>query len=202
MRVPTKTFITASLLAIFPLFLNAQNLSKDKQKEPYLKVINSIFSRIGKDAVYKDSIALYAINFSIDLVKNNKGKVHVEQISANDTIGYKLFPSYKKLYSLDYKTLLGNKKRMKLVIPILISNVSATANKKYKKVDGSLLIDMDAAVNAAYSLYSTLPYNNSLDAKVSLQHRMYNATKNGNDKRVLMDITFLTPYFIQIVNIQ
>lgn len=192
--------IITSLLGIFPLLSNAQHENKSKQKKPYLRLIDSIVNRSIKSSELKDSIALYAINFSIDLIKNNDGKTSVTKISANDSLAYKLFPAYTKLYSINYTSLLGTRKKIRLVIPILISNISDTANKKYKKEDGSLLIDMQAAVNAAYSLYSTISYNNTKEAEVPVDHRIYKSTKDSSEERLTKDIVYLTPYVIQILN--
>lgn len=115
MKLFTKIFIISATLAyITPLFSIAQSLNKNKQKESYLKVVDSIFNRSIKTTELKDSIALYAINFSIDIVKNNNGKTTVTKINVNDSLAYKLFPTYTRLRSLNYGSLLGSRKKIEI----------------------------------------------------------------------------------------
>jgi len=190
------------LLNVIPLFSNAQESIKIAKNDNYLKRINLIINRGFKSEVLKDSIALYAINFKIDLVQKNPGKSVVTQIIANDSLAYKLFPAYKELYAINYNKLLKNRKRLTLVIPILISNISDTAKETQKNQDGNLLITMQSAVNAAYSLYSTNPYNNIEDSKVPVGHRIYKSKKDKNTERASKDIVYLNPYVVQILNIR
>lgn len=200
MKPPIKIILL--LLNIIPLFSNAQESVKTAKNDNYLKRIDKIINRGFKGEFLKDSIALYAINFKIDLVQKNPGKSAATQITANDSLAYKLFPAYKELYAINYNKLLKNRKRLTLVIPILISNISATAKETHKDQDGSLLIAMQSAVNAAYSLYDTNSYNNLKDSKVSVGHRIYKSKKDNNTERVSKDIVYLTPYIMQILNIR
>ncbi|KIO76913.1 hypothetical protein TH53_12535 [Pedobacter lusitanus] len=203
MKLFTKIFIISATLAyITPLFSIAQSLNKNKQKESYLKVVDSIFNRSIKTTELKDSIALYAINFSIDIVKNNNGKTTVTKINVNDSLAYKLFPTYTRLRSLNYGSLLGSRKKLRLIIPVLIVNISDTAKKKYKKEDGSLLIDMHGAVNAAYALYSTLPFNNIKEAHIPLENRLYKSKGDTNELKLKTNVVYLIPYLIHILNIR
>ncbi|MBB5637560.1 putative transcriptional regulator [Pedobacter cryoconitis] len=194
--------ITSFLVTILPVFSNAQNRLKKEQNTAYLKTVDSIFNKGFKSSELKDSIALYAFNFNIDLVKNNNGKTEIKQISVNDNLAYRLFPSYIRLNSVNFSSLMSNRKKLRLVVPILISNNSETAVKKYKKDDGNSLIDMQAALNIAYSLYSDIPYNNLKDANISLEHRIYRAKKDNNTERISKDIVYLNPYVIRILNIR
>ncbi|QNK64822.1 hypothetical protein H7F33_10220 [Pedobacter sp. PAMC26386] len=203
MKLSIKTLIITSILvSIFPLFSNAQNSAQTKQKYSYLKTIDSVINRGFKSAVLKDSISLYAINFRIDLTKNNAGKIEVSQIVANDSLAYKLFPSYKRFYSIDYNSLLGVRKKIRLIVPILIANISETAKKTYKKEDGSSLIDIQSAINTAYSLYSTISYNNLKEAEIPVEHRIQKSKMDTNNDRTSKDIVYLNPYIVQIVNIK
>lgn len=194
--------ITPFLVTILPVLSNAQKRVKKEQKISYMKTVDSIFNKGFKSSELKDSIALYAFNFSINLVKNNKGKTEIKQISVNDDLAYKLFPSYTRLNSVNFSSLMSNRKKLRIVVPILISNNSETAVKKYKKDDGSSLIDIQAALNIAYSLYSDIPYNNLKDANIPLEQRIYKAKKDNNTQRVSNDIVYLNPYVMQIVNIK
>lgn len=203
MKLSVRSFaITSFLLTILTFCANAQNSVKHVQKISYLKTLNSIFNNGIKSSELKDSIALYAINFSIELVKKSNGKATITNITVNDNIAYKLFPSYLRLNSIDFSSLLGQRKKIRLVIPVLIVNNSETAKKIYKKDDGSSLIDMQSAINVAYSLYSTMPYNNMKDANIPVEHRIYKSGKDENLERINTNIIYLAPYIINILNIR
>jgi len=171
-------------------------------KSTFMKSMDSFVNGGFKQDGLKDSIALYAINFRIDILKKPGGKIQVTNVSANDSLAYKLFPYYKKLYAIDYSTVIGNRKKVSLIIPILISNVSATAKKEYVKADGSNLVEMNAAVNAAFAMYSTIKYDNQKEANISLYERLYKSKNYKEEQDFNPDKVFLTPYVIKIVNIQ
>lgn len=171
-----------------------------KQKDRVLKTIDSIFIKGFDQHILKDSVAIYAINFRLKIARNKKGSAMVTEINANDSLGYRLFPSYKKLYSINYNALLGSKEKIILLIPVLISNTSSE-KRIYKKPDGSPLIDLGAALNAAYGLSSDMPYSNEQEAGVALNHRIfkyYNRTPKAADR--LRDVVLLNPYVWEIVN--
>jgi hypothetical protein len=194
--------IVFSVLCVLPSRSNAQNSLLTRQKNGVLKRIDSVIQKGFKDAFLKDSIGLYAVNFRLEITGKKGNKTLVTQIHANDSIAYRLFPSYKRLYSIDYSSIIGARKKITLIIPVLISNVSATAEKRYKKDDGSHIIGMDAAVNAAFALYSTIPYDNVNEAKVPVGHRLYKSMNHENEERINTDVVFLTPYLIDVLNIR
>ncbi|MBB5635328.1 fatty-acid desaturase [Pedobacter cryoconitis] len=71
----------------------------------------------------------------------------------------------------------------------------------YIKNDGSDLIDMNAAVNAAFAVYSTI---NMITEKRLISHFMkeYKSKNYVAEQDFDPNKVFLTPYFIKIVNIQ
>lgn len=186
---------------VLPLFSNAQKSLRKKQDRIVLKKIDEVITKGFKHIPLKDSIALYALNFRIEIVKRKGGRTTVMEVRANDSIAYRLFPFYKRLYSVDYSVLMGTRKKITLVIPILIANVSATAKKRYSKDDGTDLIEMDAAVNAAFALYSTIPYDNVIEAKVPIGHRVYKQIYQRNDADINTHMIYLMPHIITVLNI-
>ena len=202
MKKFTNIFITSCcfLIAISTV-ANAQS-SRKSTKAPFIKSIDSFVNGGFKSDELQDSIALYAVNFRVDLIKKNDGKIEIAGVSVNDSLAYKLFPSYKKLYTIDYRSVIGTRKKTSLIIPILISNISATAKKRYVKNDGSDLIDMNAAVNAAFAVYSTIKYDNRKESNISLYERIYRSKNYRAEQDFNPNKVFLSPYFIEIVNIR
>lgn len=172
-----------------------------RQKDRVLKTIDSIFIKGFTQNVLKDSVAIYAINFKLEITRNKKGNAMVKEINVNDSLGYRLFPSYKRLYTINYKALLGSKEKITLLIPVLIANTSSE-KRIDKKPDGNPLIDMQAALNAAYALSSDMPYDNEKEAGLALNHRIYKYYKRTpKAENRLKDIVLLNPYLWEIVNI-
>ena len=109
----------------------------------------------------KDTVALLAINFKLNIAKDKNGRARVTRIEANDTLGYKLFPNYKLLSTIDFQGLMGAQKTITFVIPILVYNLAEYSKyAEYQDKHGRTLIDMRATINAINALYSTMPYNN------------------------------------------
>nr|WP_121272536.1 hypothetical protein [Pedobacter schmidteae] len=201
MKKYTKLIAKVFALLIFlsmPLLSAAQASPDANQRKEILKVVDSIFNRGFKNGIVKDSIGLYVINFDLDIVKNKNG-TEVRRVGVNDELGYSLFPSYKKLYSINYNSLMGSKKRITLRIPVLVVN-SGIEKRIYRKEDGSPLIDLKAAYNAAYALISNVPYDNRKQAGMEYQLQSY-YVRNPKTAR-FKDIVLLNPYFIEIVNIK
>lgn len=199
MKEPFKLLIVALfILNIIPELSKAQGISGNTLKKDTFKRIDSIIHRTFRQDLLKDSAALYAINFEIEIIK--KGKcTKVLQIKANDSLAYELFPSFKDFYSFDYNVFMGSMRRIVLVIPVLIANTSS--EKQYKKDNGSALIDIQSAINVAYSLTSIIPYNNIKEAESPLEQRIYGHRKSNIAGRFIRNTIILNPYFIEIVNI-
>lgn len=196
-----KLLIVIFFLTIPILSFSQVSTNTNKQKDRVLKTIDSIVIRSFNQNLLKDSIALYAINFTVKVTRDKKGSARVLEVKANDSLAYELFPAYKKLYSINYNSLLGARQKITLLIPILISNTSSE-KKVYKKTDGSLLIDLAAALNVAYALTSDVPYNNKMDAEVALNQRIFKHYKtNPRSEDRLNDVILLNPYVWEIVNV-
>lgn len=171
---------------------------KEKQvNDPVL----SIYKILSNEGIHlKDSLAIYALNFEIDISKKEKITV-VTNITANDSLAFKLFPSYKSFYNLDFSSLMIGRNKIKLVVPILIYEGSPE-KITYRDKDGNPLISFNAAVNAAYALYSPLKYSNQNDANVPIGHRLYKSSKDKNQKVKLRELMIIEPIHIEIFNVR
>ncbi len=127
---------------------------------PLEKAFIKIFLKSRPSKILKDSVSMYAINFTIVVVKDKKNKTSVTKITANDSLGYVLFPQYVELKTLDYKELfLLGEKQISIIMPILIYG-HTEKEIKYRDADGNPLISLRSAANTAFHLYTDLPYNN------------------------------------------
>ncbi len=143
---------------------------------------------------FEDSVAIYSINFRVTIVKNSDTQTVVTKIVANDSLGYKVFPRYKDLEKINFTSLLGTKNEAVLVIPILIHG--ATTDKiRHRNKNGDPLINMQAAINAAYALYSDVPYNNIEDSEKYLPFRLKD---KYNNRSVFEDVILARPLICDI----
>jgi len=179
-RIVTITFITFFLVG-FLFQTKAQNITKTSNLKVLKKNIDSIFVKTFSYSTLKDSVAVYAINFKLEIIKNNKGKGVLNKIIATDSLGFKLFPAYKKLYSLNYSNWLNGKQKIYVIIPVLIYNISAKATSKYTRQDGKPLIDIETVSNA---------YSNSISSMIP------------NNNGWLNNVVLLEPYIVRILNIE
>lgn len=167
----TKTLLLTFLVIFQAAYLFAQTTDNEKQFSVIEKKIYRIFLYGNPGRVLKDSVSIYAINFRLTLEKKNDSQTTVSKIVVNDSLGYKLYPRYKELYDTNFIDLMGSDSHATLLIPILIYN--ATENKiRYKDENYMALINMQAAINAAYALYSTTAYSNLSDANENLMYRI------------------------------
>lgn len=68
--------------------------------------ILSIYKILSNESInIKDSLAIYALNFEINISKKEKTTI-VTHITANDSLAFKLFPSYKAFYAIDFSPLM------------------------------------------------------------------------------------------------
>lgn len=183
-----RIFSTLSIILTFGL-----SYAQKSDPDAAFKAIHKLFEQMQYPK--KDSLVIYALNFEVTITKLN-GKTKVINIEANDSLAYSILPNYKKLSSIDYSSLMGAKSKMRLVIPILIHG-SSLEKMIYKDKEGNPLISLNAAVNAAYSLYNPIKYNNNRDAEVPLGHRLYK--KSGKNSR-LWEVTIMEPIIVNITN--
>ncbi|WP_293783762.1 hypothetical protein [uncultured Pedobacter sp.] len=132
---------------------------------PLEKAFIQIFLKSSPGDILKDSVSMYAINFTVDVIKK-KNKTVVTGITANDSLGYRLFPKYNEVKKLDYAELfLPGEKRISIIMPILI--FGRTEKKiKYRDDDGNPLISLKTAANTAFHLYTDFPYNNLKEGNI------------------------------------
>ena len=145
-------------------------------------------------------MAIYALNFELSISKSNKGTI-VTKIAANDSLAFSIFPSYKKLSSIDFSSLMGTRSKVRVVVPILIYG-SSPEKMLHQDKHGNPLIDLNAAVNAAYALYRPYKYNNLKDAKELLGHIMWRDSGNEESKSSYWDVITLNPLIRVIYNIK
>lgn len=149
--------IVLLILGITPYSLKAQS---DEQRKIELKVL-SIMEPNYNLGVMQDTVALLAINFKLTINKDKNGRARVTRIEANDTLGYKLFPNYKRLSTINFQGLMGAEKTITFVVPFLVYNLAENSKyAEYQDKHGRTLIEMRNAINVIAALYSTMSYNN------------------------------------------
>lgn len=160
-----------SIITIRPIY--AQNLKKTATGNetpkitPLEKNFIKIFSRSDPSRILKDSVAMYAINFKIDVIKDKHNKTSVTKITANDSLGYILFPQNTELKKLDYTELfLAGEKKISIIMPILIY-MHTEKDIKYRDTSGKPLISLQSAANTAFHLYTDFPYSNLKEGQVT-----------------------------------
>lgn len=189
-----KLIFTCLLIAMY-LLTFAQNKIVE---HPPVQAVYRLFAdaRIN----IKDSLTIYALNFELNIVKK-QNKTIVTSISANDSLAYTLFPFYKKLSAIDFSLIIGEKKNVRLIIPIMIYG-SSPEKMINKDKNNNPLISFNAAVNAAYALYNPFKYNNNKDAEVPIGHLRFKATKERKPQREFWEAITMEPLLIQIHNIK
>lgn len=183
LSICTVLFITAS----DPTFSQTKK-NGSKEDAFYKQVKNSL----KLDYNFKDSVLVYAFNFKLEVVGNDKGKSKIINIIANDSLAYKMFPNYKGLYNADCTFINSRMGKFSIVIPILVF---------YKNHLDDPKIDMNAALNAAQSLYSTKQYNNERDSGQPFGY-LFNANLqryNGVSKPE--NVIFLPLRCVEILNL-
>ena len=95
--------------------VHAQMEADRKLNKDVTKILSSGFDL----SALKDSIAMYSSAIRID-VKMVKGKCIVQQLSANDSLIYKMFKGLDKLKIIDYSSIIGHRKTARIIIPIVI----------------------------------------------------------------------------------
>ncbi|WP_316785719.1 hypothetical protein [Pedobacter frigiditerrae] len=169
---------------------------KTKQVDLSTSIYNVLFE---SNIKIKDSLIIYALNFQLEIIKNGE-KTLVNQITANDSLAFTLFPSYKKLKSINFTSLMNGRKKIRLIIPILIYG-SSSGEKKHLDSEGRPLINLESAANAAYSLYSPSKFNNLHNANLNLLHRLYQQNKVFKEE-AFWEATTMNPIVYEIGNIK
>ncbi|SDH20453.1 hypothetical protein SAMN05421827_11910 [Pedobacter terrae] len=135
-----------------------QKTNKQNQDASIQKKIYSVFFKSSPKSFLKDSSAIYVFNFKLHIVKKTNGKAIAVKIVASDSLAYKLFPTYKKLYELDYSHLSNEDNSATLVIPIMIFTVGRDKKNEY-------LISTQAAINTLQDLNRNDDYDQDMAGK-------------------------------------
>ncbi len=188
-----KAFLIATLI-LFGSILRAQNKKID---DPTLAVYKLLTEQ---NIEIKDSLIIYSLNFELTISKVENRTI-VTNISANDSLAFQLFPSYKRFSAINFTTLMGSKNKIKLLIPILIYG-SSPEKMTHKDEEGNPLISLNAAVNAAYALYSPLKYDNERDAGVSLNHLLFKSSQDKKRDMQVREVMIMEPITIRIYTIR
>lgn len=72
-----------------------------------------------------DSTGLLAFAFEIVATKGQGGTVKVSSLKANDSIGYRVFPEYSALKSIDYSVFMRTRKKATFIFPVIIEVYSS-----------------------------------------------------------------------------
>ena len=168
--------------------VNAQERRSEKQLNLDKSIDNCL--RVD-DRLIKDSVFTYAFNFQLEAVRDDSNKVSIKSINCNDSLGFRLFPDYRKLASLDYSELQSYKKRFRILIPVIVF---------FKNHDENAKIRVDAALNFAFALYSPAPYNNEKEKEAYFQYRLNRHRRN--DFGSALNTIFLPIHYIQIHRIE
>ncbi|TCD28992.1 hypothetical protein EZ456_02195 [Pedobacter psychrodurus] len=84
MKINIRPAAVILLLLISFSLTKAQNAARTDDPKYLKKKIDSIFIKTFNDHILKDSIAIYAINFKLEIVKNEKGKAILANVTANE----------------------------------------------------------------------------------------------------------------------
>lgn len=117
-------------------------------------------------------------------------------ITANDSLAYKLFPSYKKLAFINFSPILGTNAELEVVIPILVYG-SSPQRVLYKDENGQPFINFNSAINSALALNSDKRYDNLTGA-----NEMSGFFKVSKRSRIFRNIIFMETYIVHIVNVK
>ena len=153
-----KVFVIA--IIILGISMSPSKAQSDEQKKIEKQVFLIMKPNFGLRDM-QDTVALLAINFKLNIVKDKNGRARVTRIEANDTLGYKLFPNYKRLSTINFQGLMGAEKTITFVVPFLVYNLAENSKyAEYQDKHGNTLIEMRNAINVSEALYSTMSYNN------------------------------------------
>jgi len=187
-----KKLILIITAIVFISFKSVNGQKNPNAQERVLKQIHNVLS----DFKYpKDSLLIYALNFTVKIEKRGN-KLLASKIIANDSLAYQLFPNYKKLANIDFSSVLGTYTNSDVIIPILIYG-SSPEKVKYKDENGQALINFNAAVNSALALVSDKKYDNTRSSYESPGFH-----KTAKHSKLFRNILVMEPYIVYIANIK
>ena len=137
----------------------------DWQKKVYRVLIKEEKSSY----VLKDSIAMYAFNFKLKIVKSKGHGTTLKHLFVSDTLMHKLFPNYKEFYNIDFSALLRKRKEVNVVIPILVYSVSPSGRSRYPRHDGDPLLSIESAMEISEKSLVSIAPKNSFEEVVLLE---------------------------------
>ena len=151
----TIKLLAGIFLGILPLLSTAQNSKSDNYSEELKNKIDKIFKKDVSLESFKDSVSLYQFLFEIKIVKSKNNQSKVISVSVSDSLGYKFFPTYKELYSMDYSLFLRGRSEAHLIIPVLVY-VDTEIKSKFKRQDDKSLVDVDSVAASYDSSFSSI----------------------------------------------
>lgn len=184
-------YIVTVLLCLF-ISINSrgQQVPTLTGSKEFVSQFYKIFLQNNLNSILKDSTSIYVLNFKIDIVMRNKDNAKAVSVVANDSLAYKIYPNYKALFTLNYRSICHGEKYVTMILPILIYRTNSK-KVKYSDADGNALINLQAAVNASYFLYSNDKFSNLNDATENLPY-LANRSINGKDG-IFRKVVFATP---------
>jgi len=153
-----KKLLPILIAGLIPVLSNAQKSSSIPEWE---RKIHKVLRNDKSQSALKDSLALYSFNLKLNITKNETGKARIKQITVNDNLFYKIFPEYKDFYSINYRALMKNRKKVNLIIPVIIYNTSPTAISKYNRQGNVALINIETAANILSKSFSFIKEDKS-----------------------------------------
>lgn len=179
MKVLVRFFsLTAVLfIGISPMTSLGQGLQRE-QITRWHKEINKILLKEKSSYVFKDSIAMYAFDFKLKIVKTKDNGGKLKQLFVSDSLLYELFPNYQAFYNVDFSALLRKRNEVNVVIPILVYSVSPTGQSRYQRQDGQPLVSVESAMEITEKSFTSILSKNNFE-----------------------EVVLLTPVVIKIINL-
>jgi hypothetical protein len=110
-------------LVLFILLAPLVSLAQQtKQIDPNVEQqkIEDFFDKNTPWKTTKDSSAIYAFSFKVNVTRDNKGIARVTSLTASDSIAYEIYPKYKHLETINYGVFMENKKTATFIIPVAL----------------------------------------------------------------------------------
>lgn len=164
-------FIYLSVFAFLGMG-NMCSFGQATQTDPipnWQRAVNKVLFKEKSSYVFKDSIAMYTYNFKLKITKSKDDKSMVRQLLVSDSLLHDLFPNYKEFYSINFNSLLGKRREVNLVIPVLVFNLSPTGQSYYKRQDGQPLVSITYVMETMQRLLVSLVPNNNFEDEVLLE---------------------------------
>lgn len=154
-------FIYTLLFSLF-CFANqimAQSVSMKEQNE----IVNKVTKILGNQSDISTLLGksdIYTFNIKIKLERKGKTAI-IKQIFMTDSVGYRVFPNYNKIKSLNFRPFLTSANSINLIIPVLIRN-------KVERGSDTVIRPFNLNGNSLQSIFTSLLYPNILQQNVTI----------------------------------